>query len=322
MPAPAAPNDDPEVQLTEVSEALDGLLERLDLEALEQNLFRGESPPSPNGRIFGGLVLAQGMRAAFATTEGRRAHSLHAYFLRPGNPDRPIVYEVDRIRDGRSFTTRRVVAIQGGEAILNMAVSFMIEEEGFEHQIDVEVPAEISGEPYEAGLRRGLRGMGIDVPDDMPKPQPVEIRTVGSLRLFDEERYEPEMYTWLRARGPLADEPWLHQCVLAYASDLSVMVPAIHPHDAGLLSPGVHSASLDHSMWFHRDLRIDDWLYCVHESPVSAGARGLGHATFYTREGELVASCTQEGLIRRGGRKPNAAMAMGQREQDTKPTGG
>lgn len=308
MAAEAAPPDDPEVCLTRVSPELAELLERLDVERLERNLFRGISPDAPNGRIFGGIVLAQGMRAAFATTEGRRAHSLHAYFLRPGNPDRPILYEVDDIRDGRSFTTRRVVAIQNGEAILNMSVSFMIDEEGFEHQIDTEVPEHVSGELYEVGLRRGLRSMGIEIPDHLPRPQPVEIRTVGQLRLFDEERFEPEMKTWLRARGPLGDEPWLHQCILAYASDLAVMVPAIHPHDAGMMSPGIHTASLDHSMWFHRPLRIDDWLYCVHESPVTAGARGLGRATFYTRKGQLVASCAQEGLIRRRATKPNAGM--------------
>lgn len=308
MAAETALPDDPEVRLTTVSPELAELLERLDVERLERNLFRGISPPAPNGRIFGGLVLAQGMRAAFATTEGRCAHSLHAYFLRPGDPDRPILYEIDDIRDGRSFTTRRVVAIQNGEAILNMAVSFMAEEDGFEHQIDTDIPAQVTGELYEVGLRRGLGAMGIKIPDNMPRPQPVEIRTVGQLRLFDEERFEPEMRTWLRARGPLGDEPWVHPCLLAYASDLAVMVPAIHPHDAGMMSPGIHTASLDHSMWFHRPLRMDDWLYCVHESPVTAGARGLGRATFYTREGELVASCAQEGLIRRGATKPNTGM--------------
>ncbi|MCA9509777.1 MAG: acyl-CoA thioesterase II [Myxococcota bacterium] len=286
--------------------ALSELLGRLELERLEQNLFRGTSPPAHNGRIFGGLVLAQGLRAAFHTVEAERsAHSLHAYFLRPGDPERPILYEVDRIRDGRSFTTRRVVAIQKGEAILNMAVSFMSDEDGFEHQIDVDVPAEVSGEVYEEGMRRGLRAIGIQVPDGFPKPQAVEILTVGELRLFDEQRYEPTMATWLRSRGPLGDDPALHQCVLAYASDLAVMVPAIHPHDVGMMSPGIHTASLDHAMWFHRPLRVDDWLYVVHESPVSARARGFGRATFYTREGVLVASCTQEGLIRRNAVNPN-----------------
>ena len=309
-----ATSDDPEAPIPAISPALANLLERLDLERLELDLFRGESPPSPNGRIFGGLVLAQAMRAAFGTTEGRPAHSLHAYFLRPGDPDRKILYEVDRIRDGRSFTTRRVVAIQGGEAILNMAVSFHAPEDGFDHQIDVAVPSRVSGEVYEEGLRRGLRAMGVEIPDDAPRPQPVEIRTLGSLRLFDEERYDPTMHTWLRTRGPLPDDPALHQCILAYASDLAVMVPAIHPHDVGLMSPGIHSASLDHAMWFHKPLRVDDWLYCVHESPVSAAARGLGRVAFYTREGELVASCTQEGLIRRGGKTSNAGATLKRRD--------
>jgi acyl-CoA thioesterase-2 len=309
-PSESTPQEDSQ---SVVSDVLADLLERLDLERLELDLFRGTSPPSPNGRIFGGLVLAQGMRAAFGTLEGRLAHSLHAYFLRPGDPRRPIVYEVDRIRDGRSFTTRRVVAIQGGEAILNMSVSFHAAEAGFEHQIDTRVPSEIEGEPYEVGLRRGLRAMGIDIPDDQPRPQPLEILVSGGLRLFEEERFEPYMETWLRSRGPLPDDPPLHQCVLAYASDLAVMVPSIHPHDAGLLSPGIHSASLDHAMWFHKPVRADEWIYCAHESPVSAAARGFGRTTFYTRAGELVASCAQEGLIRVSGKNSNAAAIPGRR---------
>jgi acyl-CoA thioesterase-2 len=182
----------------------------------------------------------------------------------------------------------------------------MAEEAGFEHQIDVPIPGEVSGETYEEGLRRGLRSRGIDLPDDQPPPQPVEIRALEPLRMFDEERYEPTMHTWLRTRGELPDDPPLHQCILAYASDLSVMLPAIHPHDVGLISPGIHSASLDHAMWFHRPLRVDEWLYCVHESPVSARARGFGIVTFYRRDGSLVASCTQEGLIRLNAPRPNA----------------
>ena len=288
-----------------VHPALAELLERLDLERLERDLFRGTSPPAHNRRIFGGLVLAQGMRAAFHTVEGRPAHSLHAYFLRPGDPDRAIVYEVDRIRDGRSFTTRRVVAVQKGEAILNMSVSFMQDEAAVERQPDVAGPGEVGGEPYEDGMRRGLAEIGIHVPEGFPKPQAVEILAVGGLRLFDEQRYDPHMATWVRSRGPLGDDLALHQCILAYASDLAVMVPAIHPHDVGMMSPGIHTASLDHAMWFHRPLRVDDWLYVAHESPVAAHARGIGRSTFYDRSGRLVASCTQEGLIRRNAARPN-----------------
>ena len=281
------------------------LLELLDLERLELNLFRGVSPRRPNRRIFGGLVLAQALRAAFATVEGRLAHSLHAYFLRPGDPDQPIIYEVDRIRDGRSFTTRRIVAIQHGAAILNMSVSFMVEEPGFEHQTDVEIPEQVTGELYEDGLRRGIEGLGVELPEGQPGLESVEIRTVEPLRLFDEERSAPNMKSWVRTRGSLPDDPTLHQCILAYASDFVVTVPAIHPHDVGMASPGMFTASLDHAMWFHRPLRIDEWLYCVHESPVSAGARGFGQITFYTREGELVASCAQEGLMRQDPSRPN-----------------
>ena len=281
------------------------LLTRLELEATGEDRFTGHSPPAHNGRIFGGLVLAQGMQAGFATVDKRAAHSLHAYFLRPGDPTQPITYEVDRIRDGRSFTTRRIVARQGDQAILNMSISFMAEEDGFEHQIDVDIPDDVQGETYEDGMRRGMRARGIEIPDDQPADQPVEIRAIDPLRIFEEDRYEPTMRTWLRTRGELSDDLRLHQCILAYASDLSVMVPAIHPHDVGMISPGIQSASLDHAMWFHRPLRIDDWLYCRHESPVSARARGFGIVTFYTREGQLVASCTQEGLIRRRSERAN-----------------
>ena len=289
---------------------LQTLLRRLELERNDPDEFVGASPPAANGRIFGGLVLAQGMRAAFETVEDRLAHSLHAYFLRPGDPEQPILYEVDRIRDGRSFTTRRVVARQSGQAILNMSVSFMTDEDGFEHQVDVEVPAEVEGAEYSDELRRGLRAAGMNIPDGQPGAQPVELRLIEPLQIFSEERYPPHMRSWLRSRGPLPDDPTIHQCVLAYASDLTVMVPAVYPHDAGLMSPGIHSASLDHAMWFHRPLRVDDWLYCVHESPVSARARGFGVLTFYTRSGSLVASCTQEGLIRRNATRPNLSARL------------
>ena len=286
------------------------LLEFLDLERIEVNLFRAHSPAARRDRIFGGQVLAQGLVAAGRTVEGRDAHSLHAYFLRPGDPKTPILFEVDRIRDGRSFTTRRVVAVQQGQAIFNMAVSYHVDEttalgEGaqLEHQIDVPVPPEPEGEVYEEAIRREIARHGIAIEqDDRRFDLPIEVRTEGGLHFADERVLPPEMRTWVRVKGRLPDAEGggalLHQAVLAYASDLTVMVSAIRPHPIGLTTAGFRTASLDHAMWFHRPFRADAWLYFVQESPVSARARGFGRGSFYTRDGALVASCAQEGLMR------------------------
>jgi acyl-CoA thioesterase II len=279
---------------------LDLLLRYLDLERIEVNLFRARSPVGRRDRIFGGQVLAQGLVAAGRTVEGRTAHSLHAYFLRPGDPNTPILFEVDRIRDGRSFTTRRVVAVQRGQAIFNMAVSYHVEEQGLEHQIDLAVPAEPEGEVYEVAIRREIERHGVAIDqDDRRFDLPIEVRTEGGLHFSDEGVLPPEMRTWIKAKGRLPDDDaTLHQAVLAYASDLTVMISAVRPHPVGLTSPGFRSASLDHAMWFHRPFRADEWLYFVQESPVSARARGFGRGSFYTRDGLLVASCAQEGLMR------------------------
>jgi acyl-CoA thioesterase-2 len=284
----------------QVGEALEELLELLDLEQLDLNLFRGVSPRDFRDRIFGGQVLAQAMVAAGRTVEGRLAHSLHAYFLRSGDPRVPIVFDVDRIRDGRSFTTRRVVAIQRGEAILNMAVSFHVEAEGFEHQQPLPDVLPPDGQPlYDDALRDAAATRGFETAqDDRRFELPVELRTVGGFLAFDEAQHPPRMETWIRSRGPMPDDPALHQCVLAYASDLTVIVSAVYPHRVAMMSPGFRTASLDHAMWFHRPFRIDDWLLHVQDSPVSARSRGLGRGTIYTRGGELVASCAQEGLMR------------------------
>ena len=279
-----------------------GLVALLDLERIEVNLFRGVSPRQGRDRIFGGQVLAQALTAAQRTVEDetRIAHSLHGYFLRIGDPTTPILYEVDRIRDGRSFTTRRVVAIQRGEAIFNMAVSFQVPEEGLAHQLDGEIPSEVEGEIYEDALVRAAAAAGFEFGrDDRRFALPVEVRTPGGLHMLDEATRPAEMHCWIRARGALPDEDRIHQCVAAYASDLTILVPALYPHPVGVMSAGVQTASLDHAMWFHRPLRIDDWLLFVHESPVSARNRGFGTSRIYTRSGELVASCAQEGLMRR-----------------------
>jgi acyl-CoA thioesterase-2 len=288
-----------------MSDSLQRLLEILDLERIETNLFRGQNPTDSRRRLFGGQVLAQGLVAALRTVEGRLAHSLHAYFLRPGDPRVPTVFEVDRVRDGGTFATRLVKAIQHGEAILNMSVSFQVDVEGLEHQIAM--PAE-SGEPdgilYEDEMRSGVEKLGFAPPEgDLLFHPPVEIRTVGGLRMFEATSRPPHTNSWVRAKGRLPDDPAIHQCVLAYASDMTLLSNAINAHPIALASPSFQSASLDHAMWFHRPFRVDDWLLYVMESPVSARSRGFCRGTFFTRDGQLVASCAQEGLIRlRNGR--------------------
>jgi acyl-CoA thioesterase-2 len=244
-------------------------------------------------------VLAQAMVAANRTVEGRVAHSLHGYFLRPGDPHVPILYEVNRIRDGRSFTTRPVAAIQHGEAIFNLSISYHASEPGLEHQIDVEAPGEPTGEIYEQAIRREIErhGAAIDQ-DDRRFDLPIEIRTEGGLHFDDDGVHPPRMRCWMRAKGELPDDPALHQCVLGYASDFTIGVSAVRPHPVGLVTAGFRTASLDHAMWFHRPFRADEWLLFAQESPVSAGARGFGRGAFYTTDGVLVASCAQESLIR------------------------
>jgi acyl-CoA thioesterase-2 len=253
---------------------LDALVKLLALEKIEENLFRGQSQDLGWGVVFGGQVLGQALSAAVQTVPvGRHVHSLHAYFLRPGDVSKPIVYDVDRIRDGKSFTTRRVVAIQGGEAIFNLAASFQVEEAGFEHQDvmpDAPPPESLAEEPEKA--RR-----------------PFEMRIAdGKARL-----------AWLRARGTLADDPALHCYLLAYVSDHAFITTALLPHGVTVFSPGMQVASLDHVMWFHRPFRVDEWLLHAMESPSAHGSRGLVRGRVFTRDGRLVATTAQEGLIRK-----------------------
>ena len=283
-----------------MSESLQRLVDVLDLERLEANLFRGQNPADLRRRLFGGQVLAQGLVAALRTVEGRLAHSLHAYFLRPGDSRVPTIFEVDRVRDGGTFTTRLVKAIQHGEAILNMSVSFQVETDGLEHQIAKPAePREPGGVLYEEEMRSGVEALGFAPPEgDMLFDPPVEIRTPGGLRMFDAAERAPHTSSWVRAKGRLPDDPAIHQCVLAYASDMTLLSNAVNAHPIAVASPGFQSASLDHAMWFHRPFRVDDWLLYVMDSPVSARSRGFCRGTFFTRDGQLVASCAQEGLIR------------------------
>ena len=283
------------------------LLELLDLERIDRDLFRGVSPPQGRrNRIFGGQVLAQALIAAGRTVEDRTAHSLHGYFLRPGDPRTPILYDVDRIRDGRSFTTRRVRAIQNGEAISNLSISYHAPEDGLEHQTERNVPPEIEGELYEDAIRKELDFFGITLEDDDRKYDlPIEVRTLEGVSFSDTSIKEPTMHSWMRTKGALPDDTVLHQASLAYASDLTVLFAALHPHPVNVTTPGFRTASLDHAMWFHRPFRFDEWLFFEQESPVTAHGRGFGRGTFRTRDGRLVASCVQEGLVRF--RPPDAA---------------
>lgn len=281
--------------------ALSGLLQVLDLERLEVNLFRGISPQDGWQRVYGGQVLGQALVAAGRTVdEPRTAHSLHGYFLLAGDPAHPILYEVERIRDGGSFTTRRVKAIQQGRAIFAMSVSFQKTEEGFEHAAAMpDVPP-----PEALPSARELMGQLIDsLPDNMrsywQRENPIELRPVDVSRYLSRTPNTPAQHIWLKANGPLPDDPRLHQCVLAYASDFTLLDTALIAHGKLLFDTDIQLASLDHALWLHRPFRADDWLLYAQDSPSASGARGFCRGSFFTRDGRLVASTAQEGLIRK-----------------------
>jgi acyl-CoA thioesterase II len=282
-----------------MSAALDQLLSILDLEPLEHNLYRGLSPQVGWQRVFGGQVIGQALVAANRTVEGRPAHSLHAYFLRAGDPAVPIIYQVDRIRDGGSFSTRRVVAIQHGQAIFSMAASFHKVEGGLEHQMampEVPPPEDL---PSEAELKEKLI-------DRVPEPvkaywqheRPIEIRPVDLSRYFSRDKQGPSQLVWIKATGALGDDLALHQCVLAYASDFTLLDTALIAHGRFVFDPNLMLASLDHAVWFHAPFRADEWLLYAQDSPSSGAARAFCRGTLFTREGRLVASTAQEGLVR------------------------
>ncbi|MCZ7661178.1 MAG: acyl-CoA thioesterase II [Xanthobacteraceae bacterium] len=282
-----------------MSSAVQDLLTILDLEPLEANLFRGRSPQDRWQRVFGGQVIGQALVAACRTVENRQPHSLHAYFLLGGDPKVPIIYEVDRIRDGKSFTTRRVIAIQHGQAIFSMSVSFHNAEPGMTHQARMpEVPAP-DALPSEADIKAHLL-------PTMPEPvrryyereRPIELRPVEYGRYLGKKSEDGRFNVWIRATGRLPDEPAIHQCVLAYASDMMLLDTALVPHGRTLFEKDFMAASLDHALWFHRPFRADDWLLYAQESPNLAGGRGFGRGLIYARDGTLVASVAQEGLIR------------------------
>lgn len=284
-----------------MKDVLAELIALLALERIEENLFRGQSQDLGWGTLFGGQVLGQALSAAAQTVpEGRVVHSLHGYFLRTGAVDRPVVYDVDRIRDGKSFTTRRVVAIQNGKPIFNLAASFHLDEPGVDHHDpmpDVPPPEDLESEqdlarPFADRIPEKLR-------DRVFGERPIEARPVDPTNPFRPTPGPPMRRTWYRATGALPDDPALHRYLLAYASDFGFLTTALRPHGLSWLDRRMQVASLDHAMWFHRPLRLDDWLLHVMESPSASGARGLVRGQWFTRDGVLVASTVQEGLIRR-----------------------
>lgn len=280
--------------------AIDSLLSILDLEPLEHNLFRGRSPQVGWQRVFGGQVIGQALVAASRTVEeDRHIHSLHGYFLRPGDPSVPIIYEVDRIRDGGSFTTRRVVAIQHGQAIFSMAGSFQRAEDGLFHQVDmpkVPMPDEL---PSEQELKdKFLKVAPENVRRYWERERPIEMRPIDLTHYFSDKKLPPAQHVWVKATGQLPDDPRIHQCVLAYASDMTLLDTSLFPHGKSVFSPDIQPASLDHAMWFHQPFRADEWLLYAEDSPSASGGRGMNRGMLFTQDGKLIASTAQEGLIR------------------------
>ena len=283
-----------------MSDVLNDLLELLKLEKIEENIFRGRSQDLGFGNVFGGQVLGQSLSAASQTVPPERSvHSLHAYFMRGGDPNLAIVYQVDCLRDGNSFTTRRATAIQKGRPILSLEASFQVAEEGLEHQ--AAMPAVPGPEELKSELE-----MARSIKDRIPASirekilcdKPIEIRPVNPVDPFAPKKMDPVKYSWFRAIGRVPDDIAVHKYMLAYASDFGLVGTALYPHGVTFWDPRMQVASLDHAIWFHRDFRIDEWLLYAMDSPSSGHSRGLNRGNIFTRDGRLVASTTQEGLIR------------------------
>lgn len=295
-----------EINCTPEENVLNELLDLLKLEKIEENVFRGKSQDLGFGSIFGGQVLGQALSAASQTVlEERSAHSLHGYFLRPGDPARPIVYEVDCIRDGKSFTTRRVVAIQKGRAIFSMSASFQVDEAGFTHQMEM---PDIPGPDGLLSEQEMARRVQDKIPEKIRNrilcTKPIEIRPVNPINPFAPKKEKPARHVWFKTIDPMPDDLSVHKYMLAYASDFGLVSTSLYPHAHTFWEPEMQVASLDHAMWFHRDFRMDDWLLYTTQSPSASKARGLNHGHIFTRDGNLIASISQEGLIRYHGELP------------------
>lgn len=281
--------------------AMENLLEILDLELIEENLYRGRSPDAGWQRVFGGQVIAQALTAAHRSVEPDRfVHSLHAYFLRPGDPSIPILYQVERLRDGTSFTTRRVVAVQHGKAIFAMSASFQIEEPGFDHQAPMPVvipPEKLMGE-------KEMKAMFLaNAPESVrrywTRERPVEIRPTSLVHYVSNEKLEPQQDVWVRTTGPVPGDRAVQAAVLAYLSDMTLLDTSLYAHGTSIFDPNLQVASIDHAMWFHRPTSFEDWLLYTQDSPSASGARGMTRGKIFDRAGLLIATVAQEGLIRK-----------------------
>ena len=283
-----------------MTSAVANLLSILDLETLEKNLFRGRSPQDGWQRVFGGQVIGQALVAASRTVaDDKAAHSLHCYFMRPGDPNTPIIYEVDTLRDGRSFVTRRVLAVQHGKAIFAMSASFHKKEKGLSHQMampDVPSPEEL---PTESDL---IKAYMAKAPDNIKAyfrtERPIELRPVYMDHYTTNKKLDPIQHVWVRTTSKLPDDPAIHKCALAYASDMTLLDTSLFAHGRSVFHEDVSAASLDHAMWFHSDFRADEWLLYSQNSPWAGGARGINQGYLFRRDGTLVATAIQEGLIR------------------------
>ena len=293
------------------------IIETLNLEEIEQNHYLATSPNEGWQRVYGGQVIGQALVAASRTVDADRyAHSLHGYFLRAGDKERPILYKVDRIRDGKSFTTRRVVAIQKGQPIFSMSLSFQVDEEGLSHQFEMPSVAEPDtlrdedeirleqSKNWPEDIRTALREANAQAdaevasPSDLTEPSAIQMRPIEPLDLLNPKPTAAIQRCWMKSRETLPDDPRLHQCVLAYLSDWSLLDTATRPHGISFMQSNIQVASLDHAIWFHRPFRADEWLLYDQDSPRAGGARGFNRGLIYNQAGELVASTAQEGLVR------------------------
>ena len=282
-----------------MNQLLDDLIKVMTLERLEMDLFRGQSRDIGSPQVFGGQVLGQALVAATATVEDRTVHSLHAYFLRRGDFNSPIVYEVDRALDGKHFSSRRVVAIQHGRQIFNMSASFQLPETGLDHQISMpDVPLPETLPDVESHYRGIADQLPAAVRRILEQKRPFEFRPVQPPDPLRQAKSAPLKHIWFRAVDKVADNEALHRCLLAYVSDFHLLDTALRPHGVSMISPQLNIASIDHAMWFHRSVRVDDWLLYSIDSPSASGARGFTRGSVFSRDGRLVASAAQEGLIR------------------------
>ncbi|SMF58198.1 acyl-CoA thioesterase [Pseudobacteriovorax antillogorgiicola] len=282
-----------------MTQVLDELIELLDVKPVETNAFVGQSQDLGFRNVFGGQVLGQATMAASKTVDNRFVHSLHGYFLRPGLVSEPISYEVDLIRTGKSFSTRRVLAKQGGRAIFNLSISFHGEELGFEHQSEKPAVPGPEGLPSELDLARQVKDKIPEaVREKFTCDRPIEVRVIDPVDPFKPHKRPAKKYSWIRAIHKVPDDPMIHLALLAYASDFGLATASLLPHGITWLSPKMQVASLDHGMWFHRPFRIDDWLLYEKESPSAAGGRGFNRGSIFSQDGSLVASVAQESLIR------------------------